>query len=202
MMHCSMSLLCCFLGRFLPKLGGASASPFFSPKRGACLLCCRPHPCRDLRDRGATASSSGLDIGPAHATLQHGCDGAIALGVFSAAFVLALCFRLCLPSTGERLLRVFHPSHAVPHQGHRQFYATQSSLATGRRDHQEPTPPCRGAFQDQKERFRLTCVKERFSSRRDIYCMPAGHEGTVCHGGIGKDQRGSHEKPVPTHPDH
>jgi hypothetical protein len=28
-MHCSMSLLCCFLGRFLPKLGGASAPPFF-----------------------------------------------------------------------------------------------------------------------------------------------------------------------------
>jgi hypothetical protein len=28
-MRCSMSLLCCFLGRFLPKLGGASAPPFF-----------------------------------------------------------------------------------------------------------------------------------------------------------------------------
>jgi hypothetical protein len=24
-----MSFLCCFLGRFLPKLGGASAPPFF-----------------------------------------------------------------------------------------------------------------------------------------------------------------------------
>ncbi len=30
-LHCSMSFLCCFLGRFLPKLGGASAPPFFYP---------------------------------------------------------------------------------------------------------------------------------------------------------------------------
>jgi hypothetical protein len=41
------------------------------------------------------ARSHPLDVGPPHAPLQHGCDGATALGVFCAALVLAR-FRLCL----------------------------------------------------------------------------------------------------------
>ena len=58
MMHCSMSLLCCFLGRFLPKLGGTSVPPFFRLSEVFLKLQMRQGKCASLAGVKVKASPS------------------------------------------------------------------------------------------------------------------------------------------------